>query len=139
MKNTIIVSAIAVFLLAGVIWWSKSQQLNVSSEVVTRSGLHWHSELIVYVKGVKQNIPSNIGIGAAHQPMHTHDGTGAIHLEYGGRVTKGDLKLGNFFRVWGKDFLGFGSSVKMTVNGVENTSFENYEIKDGDKIELRYE
>ena len=33
----------------------------------------------------------------------------------------------------------FGSKVIMTVNGEENFEFENYQMRDGDKIELRYE
>ena len=33
----------------------------------------------------------------------------------------------------------FGTNVKMTVNGKENTEYENYAMQDKDKIELRYE
>ena len=71
--------------------------------------------------------------------MHTHDSSGVIHLEFQGVVRKDSLKLGRFFEVWGKDFMEFGSSVKMTVNGEEKTELQNYILKDGDKIELRYE
>jgi len=47
--------------------------------------------------------------------------------------------LENFFRNWGKDMRSFGANMRMTVNGVENTEFENYMMRDGDKIELRYD
>ncbi|MDP3784460.1 MAG: hypothetical protein Q8R12_00010, partial [bacterium] len=103
------------------------------------SGLHWHPELAIFVKGEKQEIPANLGIGAVHNPMHTHDSSGVIHLEFQGVVRKDDLKLGHFFQVWGKDFMELGSTVKMTVNGEENTELQDYIMKDSDKIELRYE
>jgi len=48
-------------------------------------------------------------------------------------------KFSNFFRIWDKEFMSFGSSVTMTVNRETNTELENYEMKDGDKIELYYQ
>ena len=71
--------------------------------------------------------------------MHTHESDGTIHLEFPGLVKRNDTTLGNFFRIWGKDFMSFGSSVTMMVNGKANTELDSYEMKDGDKIELRYE
>ena len=35
--------------------------------------------------------------------------------------------------------LSFGANMKMTVNGKENTEYENYIMRDKDKIELRFE
>lgn len=84
-------------------------------------------------------ISTNIGIDAIHQPMHTHDSSGVIHLEFQGLVRQDDVKLGRLFEIWGKDFMEFGSSVSMTVNGEESTELQNYRMKDGDKIELKYE
>lgn len=117
-------------------------------DVIASNGLHWHPELTIYVKGEKQAIPANIGIGAqfASEPMgmapiHTHDDavSGIIHLEFSGVVHKDDIKLAQLFKNWSKDINSFGSNVKMTVNGVENTELGNYEMHDKDKIELRYE
>ena len=54
-------------------------------------------------------------------------------------MTKDDVKLGNFFRIWGKDIRSFGDGMTMTVNGEANTEFDNYQMRDKDKIELRYE
>jgi hypothetical protein len=102
-------------------------------------GIHTHPELKIFVKGEQIEIPQNVGIGAVHQPMHTHDDAPIIHLEYPARVTREDTRLGKFFAVWGKDFREFGQNVTMTVNGEPNTEYENYEMKDGDKIELHYE
>ena len=108
-------------------------------DVVAVSGMHWHPQLEIYVKGEKIEIPQNIGIGAVHQPMHTHDDLPIIHLEFLGMVRTQDIKLGRFFEIWGKDMDSFGSNMTMTVNGSPNTEFGNYIMRDGDKIELRYE
>lgn len=100
------------------------------------------------IKGQKQEIPANVGIGAIHQPIHTHDNSGTLHLEFKGLVTKDEIKLGGFFRIWGKEFSktnllnktsGSEGKISMIVNGVENKDFENYTMRDGDNIEIRYE
>tara|TARA_B100000745_G_scaffold126015_1_gene82109 strand:- start:3700 stop:3861 length:162 start_codon:yes stop_codon:yes gene_type:complete len=49
-----------------------------------------------------------------------------------------NTKLKNFFVIWGKDMMSFGENVTMTVNGKENMELGEYEMKDGDIIELRY-
>ena len=107
--------------------------------VVATNGLHWHPQLAIYVKGEKIEIPQNIGIGAVHQPMHTHDDLPLIHLEFPALVRTQDITLGRFFEIWGKDMRSFGPNVKMTVNGKENTEYEDYIMRNGDKIELRYD
>ena len=121
------------------VWYLATRPPIPEGEILSRNGLHWHPELAIFVKGEKQEIPVNLGIGAVHNPMHTHDSSGVIHLEFQGVVRKDDLKLGRFFEVWGKDFMELGLTVKMTVNGEENAELQNYIMKDGDKIELWYE
>ncbi len=125
--------------IAGLSWYFTKQATIPAIDVVSRSGIHWHPELSIFVKGVKQEIPANIGIGITHQPIHTHDADGILHLEFIGLVTKQDIMLGQFFKNWGKDMRSFGTNMNMTVNGEENTEFENYEMHDDDKIEIRYE
>ena len=60
---------------------------------------------------------------------------------------KEGLKLGQFFKVWEKKFSsgcifefcnGEKGQVKMTVNGRENKDFENYVMRDKDKIVINY-
>lgn len=150
MKNFLIGTVLVLLLLIGATWWSKSLQSN-DPDVITRSGVHWHPQLTIYVKDEKWEIPANIGVGIqnASKPtydpsmrmtaMHTHEPDGTIHLEFPGIVKREDTKLGNFFDIWGEDIMEFGSSITMTVNGETNTDIGNYEMKDGDKIELRYE
>lgn len=134
-------SALGVVVVGGLVWFVASRPTTPESEIVSRSGMHWHPELTIYVKGVKQEIPANIGIGAVHQPIHTHDDSdqGVVHMEFSGLARKQDTTLGQFFKNWDKDFYSFGATVKMTVNGKENTEYENYLMGDKDKIELWYE
>lgn len=151
MKNILIIGGIAALLLIGGVWWSNSIQSSDPDTISTR-GVHWHPQIEIYVKGETQEIPANIGIGMQYAStptfdqnmrmtaMHTHEPDGTIHLEFPARVTREDTKLKNFFAIWGKDMMrDFGTLTKMTVNGEENAELGEYEMKDGDKIELRYE
>ncbi len=121
-------------------------------DIVSRTGLHWHPELTIYVKGEKQEIPhmgiSDMDMSAMHkmhkrmQMQHMHEGPnkeGIIHLKFEGLVRKSDITLDQVFKKWGKSMRSFGKNMTMTVNGKENTEYENYVMQDKDKIELRYE
>ena len=152
MKKVIAWVGVIVILFAGSVWWSKNLQKN-DPDIISRSGLHWHPIVEIYVKGAKQEIPPDLGIGITYSnfpafdsqmnmtPIHTHDDAteGIVHLEFPGIVRRDDTKLGNFFEIWGKDINSFGSNVRMIVNGAENTELGVYFMQDGDKIELRYE
>jgi len=69
-------------------------------DIVSQKGFHWHPELAIFVKGEEQEIPPNIGIGAVHQPIHTHDDSnqGIVHMEFQGLARKQDTTLGQFFK-----------------------------------------
>ncbi len=130
------------------VWFVASRPQTPAAEIIARGGMHWHAELSIYINGAKQEIPANIGIGRAHQPIHTHDATGIIHLEFEGLVLKDDIKLGRFFKIWDKrfnsdcifDFCGGpNGKVRMLINDRENNDFDGYLMQDGDKIEIRYE
>jgi len=131
---------------------SKSADISVpKSEILASNGMHWHPKLSIYIKGEKQPFTNGIGLnGAVHNPIHTHDDADKdiVHMEFQGVVTKEDTKLANFFKIWGKKFSstqifdkknGEEGTVKMTVNGKGNTQFENYQMRDGDMIEIKYE
>lgn len=136
-----VVGALIVAAIGGLVWYAATRPPIPESDIVSRDGFHWHSNLAIYVKGEKQNIPANIGIGAIHQPIHTHEDSvqGIIHMEFQGLVLKQDIMFGQFFKNWGKDMRSFGANIKMAVNGKENTEYENYIMRDNDKIELRFE
>lgn len=106
--------------------------------IISRIGVHWHPELKVFVKGEEQEIPANIGITATKMgEVHTHAGDlPKIHYEMAGPVTRQEASLGSFFAAWGQVFNG---KMTVTVNGQPNSENMNYVVKDGDKIEVRYE
>ncbi len=151
LKRGIKTAVIAVIIGGSVgwfIWYIATLPQTPSSETISKSGIHWHPRLAIFIKDKAQEIPANLGIGAVHNPMHTHDSTGVIHLEFQGVVRKNDLYLGRFFKIWGKQFNencifeycnGPDGKIKMTVNGTENNEFQNYPMRDSDQIEIRYE
>jgi len=165
MNSILIAGVMGAVLLVGATWWSRKDTSEVVSPpaetgVISTSGLHWHPQLEIYIQGERQVIPSNIGVGIQYATaptfdpsmrmtaIHTHQDVPMIHLEFSGKVTEQDLQLGNFFKIWGKAFnssqlfdfrTGTEGKVKMLVNGEENTEFDNYVMRDGDRIEVRYE
>lgn len=148
MKWSFIAIIILIIAWLAVSFVKDSEKTETKENIISRNGIHTHSELMIYIKGEKQKIPLDIGIGITHNPLHTHDESGVIHLEFSGVVKEGDTKLGNFFKVWEKRFdancileycNGSEGTVKMLVNSVESRDFEKYFMKDGDKIEIRYE
>lgn len=134
-------SVVFIVLILGLaVWLQKLDDgKSTSTELLSNKGLHFHAELAITAKGEPVDIPFGIGLGAKHNPIHTHEEPGLIHMEFQGFVEKRDLILGEFFDSWGKDIQSFGTNMKMTVNGVENTEFENYQMKDKDKIVLTFE
>jgi hypothetical protein len=72
---------------------------------IDRAGLrsgsdpHVHPKLTVLVGERPVPVVGNMGIGAAHSPLHTHEPDGVIHVE-GAQ----DATLGQFMAVWGVDF-----------------------------------
>lgn len=122
-------------------WLITKQSAEQSTQTVSRSGMHWHPELTIYVKGEKIEIPANIGIGMNHLPIHTHDDSdkGVVHMEFQGLVQSDATTLGQFFKNWGKDMRSFGTNMRMTVNGEENTDYEEYKMRDKDQIELFFD
>ncbi len=134
-KSTLVVIAALVVVVIVALFSVKvfSGPSTPDPEILSRTGLHWHPELVIFVKGERQPIPANIGISAVHNP-------GVIHLEMQGLVKKNNTKLGAFFKVWNKSFSDFGTTTpRMTVNGADNTELLDYPMKDKDKIELYFE
>jgi len=144
--------AIIVVIIGGIWWYAASFEKTPESEIISKRGIHWHTNLEISVNGEKREVPANLGIGGGHglgsREIHTHDTTGELHLEKTGFVTVEDTRLKTFFDIWGKDFnascileycIEEGKTLKMRVNGEENGEYENYAMKDGDRIEIIYE
>jgi hypothetical protein len=112
---------------------------------VPNGPIHWHPILKVIVDGKQIEIPEGIGLGSVHQPIHTHDNAGIIHMEID-RPRADLMVLGAFFKIWDKTFnkdcifeyCTDKGTLKMTVNEKENNEFENYPMKDGDQIVIEY-
>lgn len=160
-NNTYIIIVVVVLLFVGGVWWSNSLEENDPS-VLSRTGIHWHPTLAIYIDGEPVEIPSNVGLVGGHAPIHTHndetdlretggqvaEGHKPLHMEFSGTVRQNDARLGNFFDIWGKEFSSEcildkctteGGTITMLVNGEPNTEFENYHMKDGDRIEIFYD
>lgn len=135
--------------IAGLMWYGLTRPPTPETDIASKRGLHWHSQVSINIKGQKQEISANIGVGGGVMgSTHTHDKTGEIHLEKQGLVTKNDISLAQLFKTWGKQFNsncildscnGAGGTLKMLVNGKENIEFDNYSMKDKDKVEIKYE
>jgi len=144
-KQSTVWLLIGAAIILGLLWWTgSSNRLPQSTgDLVASNGIHWHPVLTIYVDDVRQEIPASVGLVGGHQPIHTHAedaADGVLHFEFSGAVRKGDLRLDNFFRIWGnKDIeTAFGTLRRMTVNGEENTEYGAYAVGERDTIELFY-
>ncbi|HTP41168.1 MAG TPA: hypothetical protein VML36_01990 [Nitrospiria bacterium] len=68
------------------------------------TALHIHQHLDLYIHGQPVPVPPMIGINAVAgfiSPVHTHDGSGTIHIE---SAIVSRYTLGQFFDIWGVRF-----------------------------------
>ncbi len=91
---------------------------------------HYHPLLVINVNGVQKEVPADIGLSASEtnpnyactsggHAIHTHDGSGIIHVELP-VVPSTTPTLGNFFTIWGQPLTpatvwSFSGSVKATM------------------------
>lgn len=143
----------AIVLLVG---WAFSTAVNSSNECKTAPAetlnigghtnlaMHIHPRIQIIIDGQQQQIPANIGVGhELMRPIHTHDSSGEIHVE---GPCKRDFVVGDFFKIWGKEFSNEcifdncidSGTLTMSVNGQQNTEFENLVLKDKDNIVINY-
>ena len=130
----------------------QGNQLPVGTDAVLTNGvpdypIHWHPHLRIVIKGEEQVIPANIGLTSAnHEPIHTHEADGIIHVE-NTNPTQENMKLAYFFGIWGKTFNkdcifdhcnGPDGTVKFFINGEQSNLFENYVYRDKDELLIEY-
>jgi hypothetical protein len=60
---------------------------------------HIHAMISIYRNGTRLALPKTIGRSACNYDMHTHDGTGVIHVETAALKA---FTLGQFFSLWGQ-------------------------------------
>jgi hypothetical protein len=111
------------------------------------SPTHTHAQLKITQDGIDVPIPANIGITSkCMHPLHTHDGTGLIHMEY---PIPFPFFLGDFFDIMGTTFndsqigaIRMYDEYKITVikNNKRVPFFYRWILlKDLDKIEIKIE
>ncbi len=129
--------------IAGGILYVFSQGVSATGAVafppkLSNQPMHTHPVLEIFVDGRPIAIEANIGIGRIHQPIHTHEPDGVIHVE---SPDTRDYVLGNFFSIWGKRFDGqcvgeYCGTVEMTVDGKANAEFASHVLRDRERIVL---
>ncbi len=110
--------------------------------------MHFHPSLTLVIDGKPAAVPAQIGIDPqmwqdhsldsygmkGMAPLHTHDTSGTIHVEsYANRY----YTFGQLLDIWGLNLSGY-KQVTMTVNGQPVPDYQNYILKDGDKIILSF-
>lgn len=137
-----------VLIITGIIYLAASAPKIPSGEYVAMDGLHAHAHLSIVINGAPVTLPPGLGLSPVENPIHVHENDDIIHMEFAGKVKKDDLRLKNFFNVWGKDFsqysilgnkAGNGHTIVMKVNGATSTEYENYVMHDKDSIEITYQ
>ncbi len=108
---------------------------------------HIHAMLHIYVNGLLVPLPADIGIDRSKHfetSLHTHDGTGIIHMEAPHRFR---FTLGDFFSVWGVklgpaqlgSLTGFGGDkLHFYLNGKPLKNPAAYVLRKGDSIVIGY-
>ena len=165
LKTFGIITIIVIIIIAVGYWYvseANAVKANAKAAGIPTAPIHWHPHLKIVINGEEQVIPANIGVtigkviddkismdGGGMSPTHTHAADSIIHLENNAPWTKPEtLTLGYFFDIWEKTFSetcifeycnSDNATVKMFVNGKQNFEFGNYIMRDGDKIEIRYE
>jgi hypothetical protein len=112
------------------------------------SGLHSHQHLDIFIHGKPVSVPGAIGINIPERfisPVHTHDGSGEIHIESPAVLV---YNLGQFFDVWGvrltdKCIGGYcedaENSLRVYVNGKSaGGSPRKIELRDKDEIVIAF-
>lgn len=135
---------------------------------IPQGAIHWHSRLKIIINGEEQLIPDNVGLGAGAidttigsdmgaAPIHAHGGEDEYNNESGRKLHMESLApkskirtltLGYFFQVWGNRFNSTcilhkcnspDGTLTMTVNGKPNTDYENFFMRDGDRIVITFD
>ena len=98
--------------------------------------LHIHPHLTIFVDGIQQTVPTDIGLnGSCERALHTHDTSGTLHVE---AQAVRDYVLDDFLDVWGETIQKDGYNLEMKVDGAPSQEFGNLLLKDKQEIILTY-
>ncbi len=158
MKKILIYGAIGLTILAGIGFFlslPKPQPVNydVAGLSFPLGNIHWHATPALSVCGENIAMPKPVpGQHLGSNLLHLHD-DGIFHIE-GSVSSPSQITLGAMMSNIGKNFSqtsllgkkngdscpnGNPGKVRFIVNGNENSEYENYIIRDGDRIEIRFE
>ncbi len=100
---------------------------------------HIHPHLTIKVDGVEETIPTNIGLGSCERAVHTHDGTGTIHVE---AQDNRQYTIGDFFDVWGKPIARDSYQLLVIIDGTADVErpdvYRAIQLKDNQQIVMEY-
>lgn len=126
---------------------------------------HIHARLNIFIEGERYVVPKDVGIATGLiAPIHTHDVSGKLHVEpaestYPLTPPTRFPNVGDFFEVWRTNGGNAGNNanaiftstnilghvtdathkIRFFVNGVPNTEFQNYILRDNDEITISYD
>jgi hypothetical protein len=138
-------------------------ELNAQESIANKTSnkiiMHIHANLSVTVNGKSLIVPNGIGINSslwkdhsldrfgtgqnanifglitpAMSPLHTHDSSGTIHVE---STENRNYTLGQFLNIWGIPLQG--SKINLLTDGNSTENYDNYILKDGEKMILKIE
>jgi hypothetical protein len=112
---------------------------------------HNHAYLLLRIHGVEYRVDEWVGSFGGEPVFHTHDRAAndprGIQLHMHDTVNR-QFRLKEFMENWGISLTsrgigrfidGSGGNLTMTVNGTNNTQFENYTIQNEDRIIITYQ
>ncbi len=129
----VVTSVIVIAVVGALILMTQQASQVASGEIECNKNEHFaqhvHANVRIYIKGEQVPIPPNVGIRPdCFYWLHTHDGSGTIHVE--APQTTRVFTLGEFFKVWGKtlnstEMMGYKADathqIKAWVNGQEDS------------------
>lgn len=99
---------------------------------------HIHVHLDVLDDGKPVPVPANVGIDAARRgisPLHTHDGSGVIHIE---SPVKRQFSLGEFFTEWGVSLSADNIGGLRATDGRTVSAYVNGQLRPGDPAAIMF-
>lgn len=88
--------------------WSHVGRTAVDGVACARTeAYHKHAMVSIYRNGTRLALPSSIGRALCHYEMHTHDGSGIVHIEADAPKS---FTLGQFFSLWGQALSAAGAA-----------------------------
>ena len=143
-KSTIIWTVVIIIVLVGLFTYSRLSRdvgSGIGSNVPcltsnVRVLAHFHPHLTITVDGISEAIPGVIGNNPCTRQIHTHDSTGALHIEPQGKQR--NYTLGDFFKVWGKSIEREDYVLEVTSNNQIIENPESLLFREGQQIMMQY-